>query len=211
MPYIVRSARGAHVYISCPILEANEKRVGVDVKCHGYVVGAGSIHPSGVEYTPMTEFKLVEVFSLETFLPSDLFPTTAPAPKIALNQSGRDLDGKFLSSADVQKSLFDYDPYQAAMFGSNEDLLSKVKSAARIENFFSQTFKTSPDGRWLSALCVFHDDHHPSMWIDTKRQLCGCATCGFKPMDVVNLYARTHNMSDSQAISALAKEIGIWG
>jgi hypothetical protein len=51
----------------------------------------------------------------------------------------------------------------------------------------------------------------PSFWIDTRRQLCGCQVCGMKPMDAVNLYARMHNMSESASVSAMAKEVGVWG
>jgi len=71
--------------------------------------------------------------------------------------------------------------------------------------------KTSADGRWLAARCPFHDDKKPSFWIDVRRQLCGCQVCGMKPMDAVNLYARMHNMSESASVSAMAKEVGVWG
>lgn len=208
MPYIVKSSRGAHVYISCPTLEANEKRRGVDVKCHGYVVGPGSIHPSGAEYMPITPFALVDVFSLDTFLPLDLFPKIAPSPP-SCGQIG-DIFLPLASSANVSLSSGDYDPYQMAMFGAG-DLIGTVKSRVRIESFFPGAVRTSSDGRWLVALCPFHDDHNPSMWIDTRRQLCGCNSCGFKPMDVINLYSRVHGLDESAAVSAMARECGVWG
>jgi hypothetical protein len=206
-PYIVRSARGAHVYISCPTLAANEKRRGVDVKCHGYVVGPGCLHPSGTEYAPVTEFRLIDVFDLDTFLPLDLFPKIAP--ERSCGQIGV-FDG-VLSTGDYGAVVEDYDPYQMAMFSGQKDLSTTVKQRVRIESMFASLRPTSADGRWLVTLCPFHDDHNPSMWIDTRRQLCGCATCGMKPMDAINLFARMHNISESAAVSAMAKELGVWG
>ena len=202
MPYIVRTSRGAHVYLSMPGGErANEKRRGVDLKFHGYVVGPGSVHPNGTQYAAVGEFRLVEVYSLDTILPLELFPRVAPA----CGQTEL-----FQEPAKIAQQHTEYEPYQSAMFSDASDLISKVKSRVRIENFFSTTYKTSSDGRWLSTLCLFHDDKHPSMWLDTKLQICGCNTCGFKPLDVINLYSRIHNLSNSDAITALAKECGVW-
>jgi len=76
---------------------------------------------------------------------------------------------------------------------------------------FPKVHKTSSDGRWLATLCPFHDDKSPSAWIDTRRQLFGCNACNFKPMDAINLYARLHGMSDSNAVVAMAKELQVWG
>lgn len=209
MPYIVKTSRGAHVYLSMPGGGVNEKRKGVDVKFHGYVVGPGSIHPSGAEYTPITEFRLIDVYSLETILPEDLYPRVKEiAPSASCGQICTNFTD--LSQPVNANSHNVYDPYQLAAKGNNVDLISKVKSTARIENFFSHTIKTSIDGRWLAAQCFFHDDQRPSMWIDTKKQICGCQVCNMKPMDVVNLYGRIHNLNNADAISALASELGIW-
>lgn len=204
MPYIVRTARGAHVYISLPAGGANEKRRGVDVKIHGYVVGPGCTHPSGAIYEPVTEFNLPEVLSLDTILPLDLFPRVA-----------REAEAGTMAPVKIAQMDTEYDPYQMAMFSDHLDLISRVKQSVRIENMFSSALKSSPDGRWLKDWCRFHNDERPggtmSFWIDTVRQICGCAVCLFKPMDVLNLYARMHNISDSDAVTALAKEIGVWG
>lgn len=210
MPYIVKTARGAHVYISMLAAGelANEKRRGVDLKFHGYVVGPGSIHPSGAMYEAITEFRLIDVFSLDTILPLDLFP------KIDPSHSGGQIDGIFLdavSTPNVNLAPTAYDPFRMAMFAGQTDLIGIVKAHVKIESFFSKIQRTSADGRWYATRCPFHDDHNPSMWIDIKRQICGCNSCKFKPMDVINLYARIHNMDESTAISAMAKELGVWG
>jgi hypothetical protein len=207
MPYVVKTARGGHVYIAHPGLAANEKRAGVDVKCHGYVCGPGSIHPTGAVYTAMSDFRLIDVFSLDTILPTDLFP------HVAENRSCGHLGASEfkLSSTDYPPTEYQaYDPFQAAMFTGDTDLITIVKQRVRIETLFPDAVRSGGNGRWLAAVCPFHDDKHPSFWIDTTRQLCGCNVCGMKPMDVINLWARAHNMSESDAVSAMARDLGVW-
>lgn len=201
-PYTVRSARGAHVYIRLYGDYANQKRLGVDVKVHGYVVGPGCTHPSGAMYTALgTNFHFPQVFHLDTWLPPELFP------KLKF-EAVFSRDGALPMVFDKPSSA-DYDPFAQATRASSIDLLSTVKASVRIESMFPDAVKTSGDGRWLAARCPFHDDKKPSFWIDTRRQLCGCNACMMKPMDAVNLYARMHNMSDRDAVSAMAQEIGI--
>jgi hypothetical protein len=211
IPYIVKSARGAHVYISCSTINANEKREGVDVKCHGYVAGPGSVHPTGAIYTPTTEYRLVGVSELETILPVDLFPKIVPSPSCAIlghSSSWLTTANDGLKANDYPPA--EYDPFQAAMWASDTDLITVVKSRVRIEMFFKDPQRTSANGQWYAVLCPFHDDHNPSAWIDTKRQLFGCQTCGGKALDVINMYARMHGMSESDAVSAMARECGVW-
>lgn len=201
-PYIVKTARGAHVYIKLFGVDANEKRIGIDIKVHGYVVGPGSIHPTGAEYTPITnDLVFPEVYSLNTFLPEDLFPRPVETTEYQLSNN--------IPLATSQVAGV-YDPY-SVVANSGGDLISKVKNTVRIESFFSRLTPTSSDGRWYSVACPFHDDHRDSGWVDVRRQLFGCQVCGFKPMDTVNLYAHLHNLNNHDAINALAKEVRVWG
>lgn len=196
-PYMVKTARGAHVYISYPSGGNNQKRNGVDVKFHGYVVGPESIHPSGFVYQALNDFHLMEVFSIDTLLPIDLFP-----PVVVETQPTCAIDVPPLAPSHTE-----YDAFTMASIASDGDLITVIKRNVKIESFFPNAQRTSTDGRWYTALCPFHDDHNPSMWIDTRRQLCGCATCGMKPMDVINLYANIHNLSVSAAVTQLAAEV----
>lgn len=203
MPYMVKTNRGAHVYVRMPGGGNNQKRRGVDVKFHGYVVGPGSTHPSGAVYEPMNhEYVFPDVFSLDTLLPVELFPPVAE-------------NVVTVPMSPIQEPLplhTEYDAFQSAsLVADGADLITKVKNAVRIENLFSNIRRTSSDGRWFVTLCPFHDDHNPSMWIDARRQLCGCETCKMKPMDSINLYARMHNLSESLAVTELAKVAGVWG
>lgn len=198
----VRTSRGIHIYVTTVAPVCNDKRRGIDVQAQRkFVVGPGCTHPNGTQYVGMGEMIFPTVENIESILPLDLFPRVV-----------RDAAVGTMEPIEIysNNTEYSYDPFQQAMFSDHLDLITKVKRAVRIENMFADVRKTSNDGRWLVTLCPFHNDHNPSFWIDTKRQICGCATCLMKPMDVINLYSRMHNISDSNAVSALAKEIGIW-
>lgn len=194
MPYTVLSSRGAHVYISTTG-GSNQKRRGVDVKFHGYVVGPGSTHPNGTQYVAVNELRLMPVESLETILPEELFPHVAPVTCF-----------NGVAAVITPNTEYQFDPFASA----GMDLISKVKAKVRIENFFKDAEKTSVNGKWYSALCPFHDDHNPSLWINTEKQICGCNVCNFKPKDVINLYALQHNIPESAAVTMMAREVGVW-
>ncbi|RIK30555.1 MAG: hypothetical protein DCC56_09540 [Anaerolineae bacterium] len=58
--------------------------------------------------------------------------------------------------------------------------------------------------RFLSLPCPFHDDKEPSFWILPERNLWGCHACGIRG-DVINLFARLHGLSNSDAIREMGK------
>ena len=205
----VRTRKGMHVYLTTEVPCANDKRIaksaGIDVQAQGkYVVGPGCVHPSGHMYESIGEMVFPLVRDVESILPLDLFPRV------------RVDDVEFTSSPiEFHSNHTEYpsDPFAIASMTTGVDLITRVKQSVRIENLF-ETRRTSTDGRWLAAWCPFHVDKRPggtmSFWIDTARQLCGCQTCGMKPMDCINLFSRMHNVSESVAVSALAQEVGIW-
>lgn len=212
-PYMVRTRRGAHIYVRLFGDYSNQKRQGVDVKVHGYVVGPWSTHPSGAVYTPITtEYQFPEVFDLDTLLPLELFPhVAAPVAPVAMPQMEFTLQSSPQEDYDafaVASTMVTDDKKQGVGGG---DLVTKVKSYVRIENLFSDAVFTSADHRWMACKCPFHDDNKPSFWIDTARQLCGCQVCAMPAMDAINLYARMHSMDMSASVTAMAKEVGVWG
>ncbi len=202
----VKTSRGIHVYVATVQPETNGKRIskkgGIDIQAdRKFVVGPGSIHPSGHIYEPIGDMIFPVVNGIESILPCELFPEIVSEPETGV-----------MPVAEIQPSNTEYDAFQSASLANDGvDLITKVKSAVRIETLFSNIQKSSPDGRWFVTLCPFHDDHNPSMWIDTRRQLCGCETCKMKPMDAINLYSRMHGMNESLAVSELARVVGVWG
>jgi hypothetical protein len=88
-----------------------------------------------------------------------------------------------------------------------DDLVSRIKAAFPIWDMAARFTKLEPSdasGRWWRARCPFHDDQHPSFWLDRERGLWGCHTCGIRG-DVINLYARTHNLDLSAAIREMVQ------
>jgi len=201
----VITAHGMHVYLRTTERAENSKRIarsaGIDVQAQGrYVVGPGCTHPTGTQYVPVGELHLVEVPNVETILPVDLFPrVTAETAKFNGTMP------EFVSTNTECQN----DPFAQASMDAM-DLISKIKASVRIETLFAGVQRSSVDGRWLKALCPFHDDKHQSAWIDTLRQLAGCQVCGMPPMDVINVFSRMRNISVSAAVTALAEEIGVW-
>lgn len=198
----VITAHGMHVYLRTAEPCANDKRIsrsgGIDVQSHGkYVVGPGCVHPTGAQYVPVGELRLIEVASVEQVLPLDIFPRVTAETSLYTG-----------APVHVQATNTEYQSDPLAF--SQLDLISKVKSMIRIETLFTGVQRSSTDGRWLKALCPFHKDQHQSAWIDVQRQLAGCQVCGMKPMDVINVYARTRRISESAAVKMLAEEINVW-
>jgi hypothetical protein len=90
------------------------------------------------------------------------------------------------------------------------DVLTRIKAAWRVEDvalsggiILRGSRSVTWSGRWLSGLCPFHGDRHPSLWVDTERGLWGCRACNAHG-DVINLYARLHGLSVGDAIKAMA-------
>lgn len=197
----IRTARGMHVYLRLPeatrtraLMDGNQ-RVGVDIKSQGgYVLAPPSIHQSGAEYVavnPNAPIMTVQVLS-------DILPAVLLTDD---EQPDRDVR--------VPRPHKTDDPWQAASSPTNGDsAVEKIKSALAIEEFFPLRTKPAKRGRFWMARCPFHDDKNPSLWIDIERQRCGCfAGCTAKSLDVISLYARLNDLSNSEAIRVLARSL----
>jgi hypothetical protein len=186
--YRVSTSRGFHVYVRLPHKEKNRK-VGtkIDIKADGYVLGPGSIHPSGAEYRALREvFNFPVVSALSDVLPTSLLLNTTKT--VQNNQN----HGIWTVPT----------PHTAPAGG----LIERIKKAFPIEGIFPDIHKSGD--HWLLTQCPLHDDHNPSMWIDTKDQICGCfAGCTDKPLDVINLTARIHGLSNRETIFYLAERL----
>jgi len=188
----VRTARGYHVYVTTNQVAQNAKLPGIDIKArNGYILTPPSIHPSGAQYRIVSGDLPVRVEALSDILPPELLIQYTELPKAV------SIPRMTLSAND--------DPWSRAEqpFEPDRDLISQIKERYHIQDFFSRTFATR-DPRWLMARCPFHDDRHPSFWIDTERQLCGCFTgCTRQPYDVIDLYARLENLTVQEAIRVM--------
>jgi len=204
--YRVRTARGIHVYVSLPtavkskpLLSATGDRAGIDVKgIGGYVLIPPSVHPSGVRYKGINSRLIIPAIpALSAVLPAELLVASAHTEQ---KQNGTQFS---TLGAKAQTPL---DPWAAAERGVSlsQNLISTIRGRNKIEDFF--TDKGDTGNGFVMVRCPLHDDHNPSMWIDTRRQICGChAGCTPKPLDVINLYARIAGITNEEAILSMAR------
>jgi hypothetical protein len=182
--YRVRTSRGMHVYLFVSDRPRCGHFPGGDVKGQGgYVLIPPSVHPSGAVYTAVDDAApILSVDSLDQVLPE---PPPPPMPQPL----------PLVHVADAA-SLWP------------QPLVEEVKAATPILSLLPGAEQTDGSGRWWIVRCPLHDDKTPSMWVDATRGLCGCYSgCTPRPLDSVDLYARLHGLSNTDAIRDLAKRL----
>lgn len=189
--YKVSTGRGMHLYLSIDEPVRNSHVGAIDIKAGGgYVLTPPSIHPTGRMYSaidPCAPICRVDCLA-------DVFPFEP--------------EESSLSSTGITPPITERpdDPFESADRVAPGNLITRIRQSFRIEDQFRDL---TPSGRgWFLTHCPLHDDSSPSFWIDTDRQLCGCyAGCTRRPMDVINLYARTQHMSNDEALKELARRL----
>lgn len=193
--YRVATGRGMHLYVSVEEPVRNGHVGVIDIKAAGgYVLTPPSVHPTGRTYGAIDP--TAPVLCVERL--ADIFPLQMEDDPII----GPDVLTPPLTEHRRSVVTAD-DPLDAADTTPTVNLVAQVKLAYRLEDWFRDL---TPSGRgWFLTRCPLHDDSNPSFWVDTNRQLCGCyAGCTTRPLDVINLYARTHNLTNNQALLELA-------
>lgn len=193
LAFKVQTSRGIHVYLHIPEALNNAHIEGLDIKSHGYVLGPGSVHPSGAIYKPYSDAILIPIVpSLKSVLPEtwmDEFNHLEPETTVS-----------YMSQVQA-------DPFDLASnpLKTDQDLIKQIRERHKIEDYIKDRRPTGAG--WEMGLCPFHDDQSPSFWIDTRRQIGNCQKCNFpRPLDVINLFARLKRISDKDAIVLLAKQ-----
>lgn len=59
------------------------------------------------------------------------------------------------------------------------------------------------------ALCIHHDDHHPSLAFNVKKNTCHCYSCGFSA-DTIALVRERLNLGFSEACRSLADHFDVY-
>jgi hypothetical protein len=190
--------KGRHVYVRLPeatksraLTKPDGTRWGIDIKSRGgYVLIPPSVHPSGRPYRAVNPGAMIwSVNALSDILPADMLIQTEYQPKAVAPRPA--------ASDDIWDRVIN--PVQMG-----KDTCDRIKAHYRLEDLLPIMKKTGPN--YYMTVCPLHDDHNPSMWVDTDKQICGCqAGCTTLPLDVINLYQRVHDLSNSEAIRELAR------
>lgn len=190
--YQVETARGVHLYYWLDEPVSQQNLGWVEVKSGGYVVGAGSVHPTGHIYRD-NGLSISRVKSLADVISPDLLPHT---------EQGQPDARPAAPPPDPPP-----DPWKVAscpsQFGQ-PDLVATIKKRVSILSFFPDARRTGANF-WI-ARCPFHDDREPSLWLNTQLGICGCyAGCTQKPLDVINLHARLNCLDNFAALDDLRR------
>lgn len=195
--YQVETAKGRHVYVRLPqetqsraLTKKDGSRWGIDIKSKGgYVLIPPSIHPDGPQYRAINAgAPVLCVEALSDIIPAEMLTKDNFQPK-----------GK----ATVQQTL---DPWTAAMNPPQmgPGTVARIKARYHLEDILPILSSTGQD--FYMTRCPLHDDHNPSMWVNTDKQICGCyAGCTSIPLDFINLYARIHDLTNQAAIVELSR------
>lgn len=199
LTYRVETARGVHVYIrlpqatkSRPLLKENGDPWHVDIKSRGgYVLIPPSVHPSGAIYRAANTGAPIFINALSDILPADMLIQPQYQPKGAAPRPAQ--------TGDIWDQVM-------SPGVSGAGTVDAIKKHYKIEDLFSAGSLTKTGTHYFLTVCPLHDDHDPSMWLDTEHQIAGCyAGCTYKPLDVINLYSRIHDLSNTEAIFELAR------
>lgn len=193
---VVLTSRGVHVYLMTDEYIPGRKAPGIDIKAAGgYVLAPPSIHPSGAKYQVLLDNPILWVPSVNDLLPAALFNPVIPSkPTIPVTPVIPSMPDNPWESAESPAAL------------EGMDLIHAIKDRYPILGFFPDAESSDGGrGRWYLARCPFHDDHHPSFWIDAHLGFCSCHTCGMRPMDIINYYARAHGIDNQAAIDELRR------
>ena len=86
--------------------------------------------------------------------------------------------------------------------------ISRVQQANDIVDVVGEHVSLKRKGREMVGLCPFHDDHKPSMNVNTSKQIFKCFACGAGG-DVLRFIQMREGLTFSQAVERLAERAGI--
>ena len=75
-----------------------------------------------------------------------------------------------------------------------------------VDFYESQGMRLAGKGKWQKALCPFHDDHSPSLSINTHNGAFACFACGTKGGDIISFLMQR----DGLDFISTVKQLGAW-
>lgn len=87
-------------------------------------------------------------------------------------------------------------------------MIARIQQANDIIDVISEHLNLISKGKEMVGLCPFHDDHSPSMYVNTGKQIFKCFACGAGG-DVIKFVQMRENLTFVQALQRLAQRAGI--
>jgi hypothetical protein len=85
-----------------------------------------------------------------------------------------------------------------------------TKARIDIPSFYTgELGRLSGHGTWKSARCPFHDDHHPSLRVNTSTGAFRCMTCGEGGGDTIAFLMKRFDLSFPEALRELRVRAGL--
>lgn len=86
--------------------------------------------------------------------------------------------------------------------------INQVQQANDIVDVVSEHVSLKKKGREMVGVCLFHDDHRPSMYVNPSKQIFKCFACGAGG-DVLKFVQMREGLTFPQAVERLAQRAGI--
>lgn len=90
----------------------------------------------------------------------------------------------------------------------SQDIINQILDKVNINEVIAEYIPVLPDGTGFKSVCPFHNDTHPSMKISPSKKIFKCFSCGAGG-NVIQFVARYEKISFPEAVTKLAKRIGI--
>ncbi len=90
----------------------------------------------------------------------------------------------------------------------DNSMVTRVQQANDIAEVISEHVSLVKKGKEMVGLCPFHEDHRPSMYVNSVKQIFKCFACSAGG-DVFKFVQMRENLSFPQAIERLAERVGI--
>ncbi|UCE99314.1 MAG: DNA primase [Planctomycetota bacterium] len=90
----------------------------------------------------------------------------------------------------------------------NQTIVSQVQQANDIVDVIGEHISLAKKGKEMVGLCPFHEDHRPSLYVNSAKQIYKCFACGAGG-DVFKFLQMRENLSFPQAIERLAERVAI--
>ena len=191
-----QTARGYHVFFAGEGLTSAVGQ-GCELKTGGVCTVSPSVHPSGVVYR-VTNTSPIALLDEERAC--QVFPFLS---EVRDKKGHPSIKGSFGERSALEK--------QKRVVPEGKGVIARIKAvrSAVDEMIFAGIKLRSGGENALVGLCPFHDDHHPSLWVNPENGLWGCNKPGCPAAgvhDAINFRALARGISNAEAIKQLARE-----